>query len=148
MMGRFMCEKGYVPACVLCSTAKRARETLSLVLTALDAEPPVHYRRTLYLAEWLRLLDAIHAAPWEAMPLLLIGHNPGMEQLALALAAPPKSAVARARAKAMAQKFPTAALAVLGFRNADWRAVRPGTGNLADFVRPKDIAKDESAGAD
>ena len=55
------------------------------------------------------------------------------------LPAQPKAIAARKLAKEMALKFPTCALAVLDFRIADWRAVNPGIGRLADFVRPKDL---------
>ncbi len=75
------------------------------------------------------------------MPVLIIGHNPGIEQLAAALAARPKTAAARALANVMAQKFPTAALAVFDFRGESWSAVKPGAGRLTDFVRPKELVE-------
>jgi phosphohistidine phosphatase len=140
LMGRYMHDKGYLPALVLCSTAVRARETLDIILPAFEASPKVHYEDSLYLAEWPRLLEVLHAAPGEASPLLLVGHNPGLEQLAMALLAKPKTAAIRALAGVMAQKFPTTSLAVLNFRGKSWDSLKPGTGRLVDFMRPKDFS--------
>ena len=139
-MGGYMREKKYVPSLVLCSTAARTRETLELLLPALGASPEIRYEDSLYLAVWPRLLDAVRTSPDAATPLLLIGHNPGIEQLAAALMRKPATLKGRAFADQLAEKFPTAALAVLDFRGDDWAAVKPGAGRLANFVRPKDLA--------
>ncbi|HXZ67730.1 MAG TPA: histidine phosphatase family protein [Alphaproteobacteria bacterium] len=140
LIGRYMRKKKYLPALVLCSTATRTRETLKILLPALGARPEIRYEDSLYLAEWPRLLEAVRVAPDGASPVLMIGHNPGMEQLAAALLAQPKTAAARALTGAMAQKFPTGALAVFDFRGETWSAVKPGAGRLRDFVRPKELA--------
>jgi len=138
-MGAFMRKKGYVPAAVLCSTAERTKETLALVLSALGADPKVRYERALYLAEWPGLLAAMQTAAAADTPLLMIGHNPGIEQLAIALAAQPEDAAERARRDQLERKFPTAGLAVLDFGAPHWDAVKPRSGHLIDFVRPRDI---------
>jgi phosphohistidine phosphatase len=67
----------------------------------------------------------------------LIGHNPGMEQLAIALTLQP-TAAERGRAETVSKKFPTCALAVFEF-DGGWRDVKPDTGRLKTFVRPKDL---------
>jgi phosphohistidine phosphatase len=72
--------------------------------------------------------------------LLLIGHSPGIEQLALALALQPKSIAEKARLQRLTEKFPTAALAVLDFDIPSWRGLKPGLGQLVDYVRPRDLA--------
>ena len=136
-MGAHMRKKGYEPAFVLCSTAERARETLELLLPYFRIPSKIRYDRALYLAEWPQLLAEIRAAPADASTLLLVGHNPGLEQLAIALALQPQSPAERARAERLAEKFPTAALAVLDFELADWSEVKPGSGRLVDHVRPK-----------
>jgi phosphohistidine phosphatase len=143
LIGRYMRKKKYQPALVLCSTATRTRETLKILLPALGASPEIRYEDTLYLAEWPRLLEAVRAAPEKASPVLLVGHNPGMEQLAAALVARPQTAAGRALAGVMAQKFPTGALAVFDFRGDSWTAVKPGAGRLKDFVRPKELADEK-----
>ncbi len=134
-----MRKQGYQPQAVLCSTAKRARETLELLLQRLAVPAAIHYQRELYLAEWPQLLAEIRSVPTDGSPLLLVGHNPGLEQLALALALQRQSPAERARTEKLAAKFPTAALAVLDFDIADWSQAKPGSGKLVDFVRPKDL---------
>ena len=142
LMGKHMLARKYVPSLVLCSTAERTRATWDLVREALEASPEVQYEDALYLADWPKLLEAVRATPDAPSPLLMIGHNPGMEQLAMAMTAKAKSSAARALANVMAEKFPTGALAVLSFRGESWEDIKPGRGRLADFVRPKDIAAD------
>jgi phosphohistidine phosphatase len=138
-IGAYMRANGYQPALVLCSTAVRAKQTLELIVLKLEDDPETRFDRALYLAEWPRLMTEIQDAPASATPLMLVGHNPGLEQLANALALQSQSGSERERAQKMAHKFPTAALAVLDFDIADWSEVRPGTGRLSDFVRPRDL---------
>jgi len=138
-MGAYVRAKTYDPALVLCSTATRAKETLKLVLPALGAAPEIRYERALYLAEWPQLLEEIRGLAGAASPLLLVGHNPGLEQLAIALALQPQSVAERARLQKLAQKYPAGALAVLDFETKDWAGVKPGRGRLIDFAKPKDF---------
>jgi phosphohistidine phosphatase len=138
-IGVYMRENGYQPALVLCSTAERAKQTLELVVPKLEDEPETRFDRALYLAEWPALMAEIRDASARATPLLLVGHNPGLEQLAIALVLQSQTPAERERAQRLAQKFPTAALAVLDFDMADWTELKPGTGRLIDFVRPKDL---------
>jgi phosphohistidine phosphatase len=140
-MTAYMREAGYLAEVVLCSTAQRARQTLDLLLPAWTKKPAVRYDRGLYLVDWPQLLAVLRkVTPPRASPLLLVGHNPGIEQLAIALAREPAGADERARLQAMGQKFPTAALAVLDFDIATWRSLKPAAGQLVDYVRPKDLA--------
>ncbi len=140
LMARYMRSKDYLPQAVLCSTAERTRETLDLLLAAWTKKPAIRYERELYLADWPVLLASLKKAPSRASPLLLVGHNPGMEQLALALALQPTGLSARGRLQRLTQKFPTGALAVLDFDIVSWRGLKPGLGQLVDYVRPKDIS--------
>jgi phosphohistidine phosphatase len=139
-VARYMQSREYLPETVLCSTALRTRETLDLLLAAWRKKPPVRYERLLYLADWPVLLDNLKKAP-RVSPLLLVGHNPGIEQLAIALAVQPEDARERARLQRLTQKFPTAALAVFDVEITSWRNLEPGSGQLVDYVRPKDIAQ-------
>jgi phosphohistidine phosphatase len=138
-MAAHMRRSGYVPAAILCSTARRTRETLALVLPALGRQPDIRYEDALYLAEWGALLKAIQRSADAVSPLLLVGHNPGLEQLAAALAAQPASRSEGERLERLTGKFPTAALAVLDFEAKRWRDIRRATGRLTDFVCPKDL---------
>ncbi len=140
----YMRNRDYVPEAVLCSTALRTRETLDLLLAAWRKRPEMRFERLLYLADWPVLLANLKKAPPRATPLLLVGHNPGIEQLAIALADQPKDARARARLQRLTQKFPTAALAVFDFEITSWRNLRPGSGQLVDYARPKDIVQESS----
>ena len=143
-IGAYMRDKGYIPNLVLCSTARRTRETLDLLMPFLSPLPKVRYGRELYLAEWPALLEQVHAVPKSSASLLVIGHNPGLERLAVALALQPQSPGEQARAERMAEKFSAGALAVFDIATRDWRVVEAGEGRLIDFVRPKDLALDEN----
>jgi phosphohistidine phosphatase len=136
-MGKVIRSEKWEPELVVCSTSERTRETWDLMAPEFKSEPKVRFDRTVYLAPPQTLLSIVQNAPSVAS-LMLIGHNPGMEDLALTLAAKPKTPDERARIESMARKYPTCALAVLEFDGA-WRDVRPGTGRLVAFVKPKDL---------
>ena len=132
-MGRYLKEQGLQPALVLCSPARRARETLDLLLTALASPPEISYLKTLYLAPPSRLLAVLRRQSPDCGRILLIGHNPGLHRLALALA----GGQAGAPAQRLAEKFPTAALA--RFRVAAWDSLGEVPSALVEFVRPRDL---------
>ena len=138
-MGVYMRHRGYEPARVLSSTARRTKETLKLLIPALKHTPQIRYTRRLYLAEWPHLLEEVRKAQPDASPLLVVGHNPGLRQLALALSLQPRGIAEQARTQDLAQKFPTCALAVFDFEVEGWRLVKPGAGRLVDYVRPRDL---------
>ena len=133
-MGRYIAEHASSLDHVLCSAAVRTSETWALIAPALTKPPEPQMLRELYLAEADALLDIVRAAPEASSTLLLIGHNPGLHELALFLCGGKSAAQPR---KAVAKKFPTSALAVLQFRGKSWGAVKPGTGLLTAFVTPK-----------
>jgi phosphohistidine phosphatase len=137
-IGAYMHEKHYEPALILCSTAVRAKQTLELIVPELGKTPKLRYERELYLAEWPNLLQHIQKAP-ALSPLCVMGHNPGMEQLAIALALQPATVAQKGRVERLAEKFPTGALAVFDFAVKDWAEAKPGLGTLIDFMRPKDL---------
>ena len=93
----------------------------------------------MYLADSARILAAVRAAPASVSSLMVVGHNPGMEDCAAGLAREPVRRKERARHDALEEKFPTCALAILDFDVGRWRDVAQGCGKLVDFVRPKDI---------
>ena len=133
-MGRLMRDEGHTPEIVLCSPALRARQTKDLVLDVLDYDPEVRLIDGLYnFGDGSGLLHIIQQVGNECSSLMLIGHNPSMENLALKLAGSGKSA----HLKDMARKYPTAALAVIEFEADDWGDVKAGKGKLVSFTRPK-----------
>jgi len=122
---------------ILCSASARTTQTAELVLHELEAE--IEYRDNLYLAEAAKIIAAIRAAPASVSALMMVGHNPGMEDCAATLAREPVRRKERARHEALEEKFPTCALAILDFDVSRWRDVAPSSGKLVDFVRPKDL---------
>ncbi|HUO98967.1 MAG TPA: histidine phosphatase family protein [Rhizomicrobium sp.] len=138
-MGQWLKEQECVPDHVLCSTAVRTRRTLELVLPQLGILPAVQPMDELYLARWMTIVNAVRSAPKAAGVLMVVGHNPGLEDCAHKLARPPGDAQGRKLHEAMRTKFPTGALAVLDFDLADWSRIEPGLGELEHFVAPKDL---------
>jgi phosphohistidine phosphatase len=139
-MGQFLREEGLVPDAVLCSPAARTHETLDLVLPQLGCSPWVKYPEELYLARWLTIVNLVRQTAKVTGTLLIVGHNPGLEDCARKLARPPGDAQARKLHEALRIKFPTAALAALDFDIADWKHVDAGEGELEQFTSPKDLA--------
>lgn len=136
-MARYMRKNGFMPDLVLSSTAARTRQTAELVLREMEAR--ADYRAALYLAEPGKILALVQAASNSVAGVMVVGHNPGMEELATLLAREPVRRKERARRDVLEEKYPTAALAVLEFDVEKWRDLRPGEGELVDFVRPKDL---------
>jgi phosphohistidine phosphatase len=134
-MGRYLRRQKLVPDIVLCSAARRARETWELAAAALKAEIPVEYSERLYLAAPGQILRLLHQLPETTESALLIGHNPGFHALALQLLG---SGDGEARAQLQA-KFPTAALAVIDFEVERWGDLAAGKGELERFVAPRDL---------
>jgi phosphohistidine phosphatase len=126
---------------VVASSAVRVRETLAEVEGAFGALSP-EFDKRLYLATPDTLLEIAHAAAPEVQRLLLVGHNPGLEQLVLALAGP-QSGPLREEVEV---KYPTATLAELRLPIESWADLREGTAELARFIRPRDL--DPSLGPD
>jgi phosphohistidine phosphatase len=129
-ISRHLREQGIEPELVLCSTARRARETLERIEPALGT-PAVRFERDLYGASAEALLERLRGVPDEVGSVMLIGHNPGLQLLALDLA--------RSGARELEEKFPTAGLATLAFAGASWDELAPGAAELAGVVRPRDL---------
>jgi phosphohistidine phosphatase len=134
-MGRLIAEHKLAPDCVLSSTATRARRTWDLASAALSAQPELVPRRDLYLAPSGRLLDIVRAHGGNARRLMLVGHNPGLHDLAQRLVGEGDPKLRRK----LAEKLPTAALVHLTFEAGDWKALAPGSGRLIGFWRPRDL---------
>ncbi|MER5859368.1 histidine phosphatase family protein [Streptomyces sp900105245] len=131
--GRALAEAGGLPDLALCSTAVRARRTWELAAAEWGTPPPVRYDRRLYAADAADLLDVVREVPREVEALLLVGHNPGLEELVAELAGDGlDDSLERLRAK-----FPTSALAVLTWRGTGWPALGPGTALLTSFMVPR-----------
>jgi phosphohistidine phosphatase len=134
-MGRYLAEAGLLPQRVLCSTARRARETWSQLSADWTDPPPVRYEAALYMAEPDELFEALKALPDGADHVMLIGHNPGMAAFAELLTSATRSApLAKLR-----RKYPTGGLAVFDLAIDGWPAIAPHCGRLLRFVTPRDL---------
>ncbi len=126
---------GLMPDLVLCSGAKRARQTWQVMdgqLTTEEADGlALDLREDLYLASETRLLIALRKLPDGAGSVLLIAHNPGLYRLARELAGPGSRAEALAR---LGRDFPPAGLAVLAYDAASWTELAPAGARLTDFL--------------
>jgi phosphohistidine phosphatase len=135
LMGKAMAERGIDPELVLCSSARRTRDTLELVLPELRVEPKVVYVDALYHASPEQMLEMLHEIQPGANRVMLVGHNPEIQAFALGLVGSgPKDFKDRLRTK-----FPTAGLAVINFVSGLWRSVTVNSGTLNLFLSPKDV---------
>ena len=130
MAGHFR-EQRIEPRVVLCSPAVRTRETLARIEPALG-RPRVRIEAGLYGAGVGTLLALLLALPDTEDSILVIGHNPGLQDLVVYLARP---APARDDVEA---KFPTAALATLTYTGR-WSGLGAETADLVAYVRPRDL---------
>ncbi len=135
-MARWMNENGCAPGYVLCSAARRAVETWSLVADVLDGAPDVETTEDLYHASPAGLLALAQALPDRHESAMMIGHNPGFHVLAGALAGEGPDDLMHLLAAA----YPTCALAGIEFDAAGWPEIAPGAGRLACFVRPRALS--------
>jgi phosphohistidine phosphatase len=126
-IGKHMRRQQIRVALVLCSSARRARETLGLVA------PPGEARieRELYGATAAELLERLRRVPDDVDAVMLIGHEPAIRDLAVGLAG--------SGSELTGHKFPTAALATLTFAGP-WSTLAPDRAELAAFVRPRELS--------
>ena len=135
LMGKAMAERGIDPELVLCSSARRTRDTLALVLPELRVEPKVVYEDALYHASSEAMLEMIHAIQPGANRVMLVGHNPEIQAFALDLVGSgPRHFRDRVRAK-----YPTSALAVINFASGLWKSVTVNSGTLNLFLSPSGL---------
>ena len=132
-MGAFMADECPLPDVVLCSAARRAVETWQIVVRQWPGLPTAAFSEELYSAATGDLLRRLNQQA-DATTVMLVGHHPGFDGLAMALAADQHSELI----DRMRIKFPTAALAHLTFSGA-WTDLAPETADLIRFVRPKDL---------
>jgi phosphohistidine phosphatase len=124
---------GLAPEMVLCSTARRTRETWDLIHAGLHSEPALEFRREIYLATTSDLLGVIRGVSPDVASLMIIGHNPGLGDLADELAGNSDEALER-----LARGFPTGAFASFSVSVA-WADVAPGGARLDRVVRPREL---------
>ena len=135
VVGRWLRRHGYLPDAVICSVARRTRQTWDLVAPELGGSPSVTFEPRAYEASALTLLCLARELPSACRAALLIGHNPAIEELASDLAEAPPAGGAPPSG---GLRFPTAAVAVLEF-TGDWADLAPAHARLLDFATPSTI---------
>ena len=130
-----MAREGLIPDRVLCSSATRATQTWQLVEKELGSKVPVEYTGDLYHASSSSLLSLIRDLSDSDDTILLVGHNPTFESLASVLVGSGEGDALRE----LQLKYPTGALAIVDFPTDRWGEVRPGTGLLRDFIKPRSL---------
>ncbi|MEK9968564.1 MAG: histidine phosphatase family protein [Ferrovibrio sp.] len=143
-LARHMGERAIYPDLVLCSPATRTRQTWerlekrlsSNAPASIPGEPGTRFEAKLYMAESATLLSLVRATPAPIREVLLVGHNPGLEDFAQDLTGS-SAGDALERLKA---KYPTGGLAELTFNAKNWGQLAPKSGFLASFVVPAQLA--------
>jgi phosphohistidine phosphatase len=132
-IGAYLSRHKLVPDVVLCSTAKRTRETWDLVAAAMRAGPAANYVERLYDAGLRTLVDIFREADPAAKSVLVVGHNPGLQEVATDLIA----AGDLDDRERLREKLPTGGLVVIDFAIADWSSLHTRSGRLERFVVPR-----------
>jgi phosphohistidine phosphatase len=133
-IGAYMVRHRLLPDLVLISPAARAEETLTGVAAEFAKPPRVVHEERIYNASPDTLIRLIRETR-DAKTLLVVGHNPGLHDLALALIA---SGDTETRER-LAEKLPTSGLVVISFALDDWSRLHVDSGRLERFVTPRSI---------
>jgi len=133
-VAKYLKKQKIAPELVLCSPALRTRETLDLVIDGFATPAQIEYETGLYLASAERLLERLHELPDAIERVMLIGHNPGLHELAQWLA----DGTTGPLADKLATNLATAGLVRFDV-NIEWSGLRRRTARLAALVTPKDL---------
>lgn len=136
LIGQWMMDRRLIPRLIICSGSRRTRETLGLVLPFMRGDQDIRIEDGIYNADGAHdLLGRLHSIGKEADPVMIIGHNPAMQDLVLTLSGSgdPDDL------QQVATKFPTASLAEIQFTATDWAKVAAGDGTLKSLMMPRRI---------
>ena len=123
--------KNKIPNLILCSTAIRAKETLSHLIS-LNKESPTLYDESLYLAEPKKIADCIIKNASDEETILLVAHNPGIHELTLNLSENNSHVN-------LEEGYPTASISIISLGNDDWHDLGSKKLELIKFIRPRDL---------
>jgi phosphohistidine phosphatase len=126
-IGKALNKRGPLPDFIVSSPAARAKATIEAVAAAAGIDLPIEFEEKIYGATSAELMTVIRRLPADSSCALLVGHNPGFEDLAR-------------RLSGRDQRMPTAALACINFEIADWENVEDERGNIAWLITPKNLA--------
>ncbi|MFC3712483.1 SixA phosphatase family protein [Sphingoaurantiacus capsulatus] len=141
-MGRYLRDEGLAYDQIVASPALRVQQTIAGVEDGLGRALTPAYDKRIYMASASTLLDVVHALDDAHGNILLVGHNPGLEDLVLMLV-PEGAAGLRDEVEI---KYPTATLAEMRFDVARWADIDERGGTLVRFTRPREL--DPSLGPD
>lgn len=127
-VGLFLKDKEITLDLVVSSPAVRARQTIEIVLRSAKQRPELRFDERIYEATVGRLLEIVSQLENEHKAVLLVGHNPGMQELLALLTG-------------QSEEYPTAALTKITFKNLKWAEVGNKKGSLEWFVKPKELDK-------
>jgi phosphohistidine phosphatase len=133
LMARQIARRGYSPELILASSSRRTMQTLEIVLPHLSPTPEARLEPALYLAPANSIFQRAGAVGGATHAVLFIGHNPGMEDLALQLAGDSDLGTR------VAEKFPTACFAAFQSDAATWTAALRGRWTALDILRPAEL---------
>lgn len=131
-IGAYMANHGLIPDLALVSPARRAQETWTLLAKAFAKAPKVVHDERIYNADTEKLMTLL-GEKRAARSVLLVGHNPGLHDLAIELIA---SGDVKARER-VTEKLPTAGLVVIDLPFNDWALLHPQAGRLERFITPR-----------
>ena len=134
-MGKELKHRGFRFDQVIASPAMRVRETLNDFADGYGDELDIEFRPEIYESTVDRLLRLVREIPESVKAPLLVGHNPGLQDLLVALTEDDGDKL-RHR---VSGKFPTAAVATLRFPTSRWADIEPGSGEIAELIVPKDL---------
>ena len=138
-IGRYIAQAQTIPDLILCSTARRTRQTCDLVAARFSTAPQIVFEEELYLAESGTIIGLVRAVPDNFQTVMVIGHNPGIHQAAADLTG---SGNTKDRAT-LSARFPTAALALIDFSNNEWAGISLHTGKLDRFITPRLLSDED-----
>jgi phosphohistidine phosphatase len=133
-IARYIRQKKIRPALVLYSPSLRTRQTLEAIESSLGKRSVIELEPELYAASERGLLQRLQALPDSVDSVMLIGHNPGLHELARTLAS------RGAELPRLEDKFPTGALATLVVDSDSWATLGPGDAELVEYVVPRQLS--------
>ena len=136
-MRRAMQDLGLEPDIVLVSSARRTLQTMEALEPWQDT-PLIEPMDGLYLVSAQQMLQVLHRVAETARSVLMLAHNPGLHDLALLLAGPQALAQGTPAARALAEGYPTGALAEFSVAGP-WGTLDEGGAQLLRFLRPRDL---------
>lgn len=134
-IGKFLNKKKLIPEIVYCSNAIRAKQTWELTNRIVKKKENIFYSNTLYMANLNSFITIVHKTIDNFNSLMLVSHNPGIENFALELIKNKKNKFY----DKISMKYPTAALAIISFDEKKWSNIKIGTGKIIDFIKPRDL---------